>query len=211
MNDKNIVLYDSLKNLKVYGTYKGSIISKFDENSSSIIFSDNIDILENGGIKISQGLMVGFEKIANRQSAFSKKSDFFWDKLEDSPIEYVLLISDNIMEQYDEGHLTTNPYTITMLHTAGLYLINSEGYQINHLDFFQGENLKNPIGLISDGIFMADRVVIDHRGDPVFYGCLIIGRDEDENLSASYEPLINVKMDDKIVKFIIIMGVEILK
>ncbi|MFX0181157.1 MAG: hypothetical protein ACFE78_13305, partial [Candidatus Hodarchaeota archaeon] len=100
------------------------------------------------------------------------------------------------------------PFTLNLLHTAGLFLDDYE-LGINHLEFFKGEILKNPISLIMDGVLVADRVVINHRGDPVFYDCLIIGRDENDDLDISYEPLTNV--DDKVVKYIIILGIEELK
>jgi hypothetical protein len=117
----------------------------------------------------------------------------------------------DIMEVYDEGQFgDAFPYTLNLLHTAGLFLSDYE-YGINHLDFFKGEILKNPISLIMNGIIVADRVVIDHRGDPVFYDCLIVGRDQDEELSISYEPLTNVKKSLANVIYIIILGIEELK
>ena len=113
------------------------------------------------------------------------------------------------MNQYDEGQFfDAFPYTINLLHTVGLYF-NDYKFSIDHLDFFKGEILKNPVAVIFNGICVADRVVIDHRGDPVFYDCLIVGRDQNEELAASYEPLVNV--DDKVVEYIIILGIESLK
>ena len=64
-------------------------------------------------------------------------------------------------------------------------------------------------GLDRNGIIVADRVVIDHNGDPVFYDCLIVGRDKNDELNISYEPIVNV--DDKVVEYIIILGIEELK
>ena len=212
MNEDNIVLFDYIKNIKVRGEFNGSIISKFKEYVNYIIFSDNIKITEENTIEISQGLMVGFERIGNKQFAFSQKDNFIWDNIEDSPLEYSVIVPNEIMEQYDEGQFSEAfPFTITMLHTAGLYLKDSIDSLIDHLDFFQGEILKNPVSLISHGICIADRVVIDHRGDPVFYDSIIVGRDKKDNLKVSYEPLVNVKMDDDILRFIIILGIENLK
>ena len=212
MNEDNIVLFDYIKNIKVRGEFNGSIISKFKEYVNYIIFSDNIKITEENTIEISQGLMVGFERIGNKQLAFSQKDNFIWDNIEDSPLEYSVIVPNEIMEQYDEGQFSEAfPFTITMLHTAGLYLKDSIDSLIDHLDFFQGEILKNPVSLISHGICIADRVVIDHRGDPVFYDSIIVGRDKKDNLKVSYEPLVNVKMDDDILRFIIILGIENLK
>jgi len=212
MNDKNIVLFDYIKNSRVKGEFSGSIISKFKEYVNYIIFSDNIKISDDNEVQISQGLMVGFERGVKKHLAFSKKDDFIWNNIDDCPLEYSVLIPDEIMEQYDEGQFSDAfPYTITMLHTAGLYQKDPDGFSVDHLEFFQGEILKNPVGLISRGICVADRVVIDHRGDPVFYDSIIVGRNEKDDLSVSYEPLVNVKMDDDILRFIIILGIENLK
>ncbi|MFX1340256.1 MAG: hypothetical protein ACFFDK_16725 [Promethearchaeota archaeon] len=212
MNEKNIVLFDYIKNLRVKGEFSGSIISKFKEYVNYIIFSDNIKISDNNEVHISQGLMVGFEREVNKHLAFSKKDDFIWNDIYDCPLEYSVLIPDEIMQQYDEGQFSDAfPYTITMLHTAGLFQKDPHGFSVDHLEFFQGEILKNPIGLISRGICISDRVVIDHRGDPVFYDSIIVGRNEKDDLSVSYEPLVNVKMDDDVLRFIIILGIENLK
>ncbi len=206
-NNDNLVLFDSVKNIRKDGEYTGSILLKCKNESKSVIFSDNITI-SNNKIVISQGLIVGFNKDGENIVAFSKKSDFTW--IDDfSAIEYSVIISDDIMTQYDEGQFSDAfPYTINLLHTAGLYF-NDYKNNINHLDFFKGEILKNPVAVIINGICVADRVVVDHRGDPVFYDCLIIGRDTNDELAASYEPLVNV--DDKVVEFIIILGIESLK
>ncbi|MFX0070413.1 MAG: hypothetical protein ACFFAO_04910 [Candidatus Hermodarchaeota archaeon] len=212
MNENDIILFDSVKDLRINGEFNGSIITKFKDTLSSIIFSDNITITDTYEASINDGLMVGFQKIANRQLAFSKKDNFNWENLESSQLEYSIIIPNEIMELYDEGQFSdTFPYTINMLHTAGLYLKDSNGLSINHLDFFQGEILNNPVSLIFNGICVADRVVIDHRGDPVFYDCLIVGRDQTDELKVSYEPIINVKMDYNPLKWIIILGIENLK
>ena len=126
-----------------------------------------------------------------------------------SQLLYSIIVPTEIMEQYDVGQFSDAfPFTLTMLHTAGLYL-NDYRYRIDHLDFFVGEILKNPVALIHNGICVADRVVIDHKGDPVFYDCLIVGRDQNDDLKVSYEPLVFV--DDKIVEYIVILGIENLK
>ena len=113
------------------------------------------------------------------------------------------------MEQYEQGQFSNDfPFTINLLHTAGL-LLNSFEFSIDHLDFFKGEILKNPVSLIRNGIILADRVVIDHNGDPVFYDCIIVGRDKNDELKISYETIINV--DDRVVEYIVILGIEELK
>lgn len=207
-SDNNIVLYDNLKGIKNIGEYSGSIIIKCRDEYNSIVFSDNLKVL-NDEISVSEGLMVGFELEIKKKVAFSRKMDYTWDNLSEAPIEYCVMIPKEIMDQYDEGQFTDAfPFTLNLLHTASLYL-NDFKFGIDHLDFFKGEILKNPVALIFNGMCVADRVVIDHRGDPVFYDCLIVGRDQNEDLSVSYEPLANV--DDKVVQYIIILGIEELK
>ena len=204
-SDKNFVLFDSIKRLRAIGHFNGSIISINRDNS--IIFSHSIKISEDS-IEISEALLVGFEKVHDENVAFTKKSDFIWTDLNECPIEFSVLIPANIMELYDEGQFSdTFPFTINMLHSAGLYLEDS----IDHISFFKGEILKNPIGLVSNGFCIADRVSIDFRGDPVFYDCIIVGRDQNEDLKVTYDPFLNVKMDEEIVKYIIILGIEELK
>lgn len=204
-NSPNFILYDSLKGIQTNGEFTGSIISKWQDN---IIFSDTIIVSELEGITISEGLLVGFEKVEKNIHPFSRSMDFKWN-LNEIPLEYSILIPENTMEQYDQGQFSNDfPFTINLLHTAGL-LLDDPKFGLNHLDFFKGEILKNPISMIRNGIIVADRVVIDHNGDPVFYDCLIVGRDENEELNISYESIINV--DDKVVEYIIILGIEELK
>jgi len=120
----------------------------------------------------------------------------------------IILIPEEIMQLYDEGQFSDAfPFTINMLHTAGLYLNNYRN-KIDHLNFFKGEILKNPVGILVNGICVADRVAIDHRADPVFYDTILIGRNEQDELKATYEPLLNVKIDDKVISSIFILGIE---
>jgi hypothetical protein len=207
-SENNEVLYDSINGIIKEGLYTGSIITRCIDEFNSIIFSDNIKISHNEGISINEGLRIGFKLTNNKKYAFSeKKENFLINNI--STIEYSLMIPINIMSTFDEGQFSEAfPYTISLLHTAGLYYDDYE-YSINHLDFFKGEILKNPISLLMNGIFLADRVVINEMGDPVFYDCLIIGRDDTEHLSVSYEPLMNV--NKVFVRYIIILGIEELK
>ncbi|MCK4286002.1 MAG: hypothetical protein KAX18_07355 [Candidatus Lokiarchaeota archaeon] len=200
----DFVLYDAFKNKINYGCFTGSIISKCQDK---IIFSDNLTISNSEEISISQGFIVGFENGDKKPSAFSKKSDFSWESFEETPLEYAVLISENTMEQYNKEQFPF-PFTLSLCHTAGLYLNNDRG-EIDHLNFFKGEILKNPVSLIENGIIMADKVVINDQGDLVFYDCIIVGRDDDDEIKASYEFFVNV--DDKNVLFIIILGIEELK
>ncbi len=211
MNDVNDnILYDSVNGIKKEGEFVGSIITRCNDDKDSIIFSDNLKLSNSEGIFISNGFKVGFELIYNKMSAFSRKIDELSIK-DTSSIEYSILIPEDVMQVYDEGQFSDAfPYTLNKLNTAALYLDDSE-YEINHLDFFKEEMLRNPVALVGNGILLADRVVIDERSDPVFYDCLIVGRDENSNLSVSYEPITTVKRLLTNVKWIIILGIEELK
>ncbi len=211
MSDVNgNVLYDSVKGIKKEGEFVGSIITRCNDDKDSIIFSDNLKISNSEGIFISNGFKVGFKLIYNKKSAFSRKIDELNIK-DASSIEYSILIPEDVMQVYDEGQFSDAfPYTLNKLNTAALYLDDYE-YGINHLNFFKEEMLRNPVAFVGNGILLADRVVIDERSDPVFYDCLIVGRDENSNLSVSYEPLMTVKKSLTNVKWIIILGIEELK
>ncbi len=211
MSDVNgNILYDSVKGIKKEGEFIGSIITRCSDDKDSIIFSDNLKISNSEGIFISNGFKVGFELNYNKKSAFSQKIDELNIK-DISSIEYTILIPEDVMQVYDEGQFSDAfPYTLNKLNTAALYLDDFE-YGINHLDFFKEEMLRNPVAFVGNGILLADRVVIDERGDPVFYDCLIVGRDENSNLSVSYEPIMTVKKSLTNVKWIIILGIEELK
>jgi hypothetical protein len=207
---ESFVLFDPVKEIKINGEFLGSIISVNSDPANSIIFSDNIKIADDL-ISIKEALLVGFEDEFNEKVAFSRKSDFSWANLQDCPIEYSVLIPKEIMDIYDEGQFSDAfPFTINLLHTAGLYLEDSD-FEIDHLEFFKGEILKNPISLVFNGFCIADRVSIDHRGDPVFYDCIIVGRDQNDDLKVSYDPILNIKIADEALKYIIILGIEELK
>jgi hypothetical protein len=203
-NQDNII-FDKINNIKVSGYYIGSIITKFIDDK--ILFSDNVKI-EGDILKISKGLLIGFHKNEeNECEAYSEVINFDYE-VNLNQIEFSYLVEDKTMEKFDEGRFSEAfPFTITLLHTATLYL-NSFQFKVNHLDFFKGEILKNAVALFK-GICLSDRIVIDDNGDPIFYDALIIGRDKEDQISASYEPILNV--DDKLLKYIIILGRESLK
>ena len=143
-NSPNFVLFDSFKDIFRNGEFTGSIISKCQDK---IIFSDVINLSDNEGIFISEGLLIGFEKIGNKLNPFSRSSAFKWN-LEEIPLEYSVVIPEDTMEQYDQGQFSNDfPFTVNLLHTACL-LYNDLKYGLNHLDFFKGEILKNPISMI---------------------------------------------------------------
>ena len=209
-NKDNSILYDSVKGIQLEGTFEGSIITRCKDDNDSIIFSDNLKIANSEGIFIADGFRVGFELNYNKKIAFSRKIEAQWYEDFES-IEYSILLSEDIMHIYDEGQFSDAfPYTLNKLNTAALYLDDYQ-YGINHLEFFKEEMLRNPVALVGNGVIVADRVVIDERIDPVFYDCLIVGRDEKEDLSVSFEPYMNVKQSLTDVKYIIILGIEELK
>ena len=209
-NIDNRILYDSVKGIHLDGEFEGSIITRCKDDNDSIIFSDNLKIANSEGIFITDGFRVGFELNYNKKVAFSHKIEAQWYEDFES-IEYSILISEDIMQIYDEGQFSDAfPYTLNKLNTAALYLDDYQ-YGINHLKFFKEEMLRNPVALVGNGVIVADRVVIDERIDPVFYDCLIVGRDENEDLSVSFEPYMNVKKSLTAVKYIIILGIEELK
>ena len=209
-NTENIIIYDSVKGINLEGEFQGSIITRCKDDNNSNIFSDNVKIYNSEGIFINNGLRVGFELNYDKKIAFSRKIEAQW--YEDfQSIEYSILISEDLMQVYDEGQFSDAfPYTLNKLNTAALYLDDYK-YGINHLEFFREEMLRNPVSLVGNGVILADRVVIDERIDPVFYDCLIVGRDENENLLVSFEPYMNVKKSLTDVKYIIILGIEELK
>jgi len=209
-NIDNRILFDSVKGIQLDGVFEGSIITRCKDDNDSIIFSDNLKISNSEGIFITDGFRVGFELNYNKRVAFSRKVEAQWYEDYES-IEYSILISEDIMQIYDEGQFSDAfPYTLNKLNTAALYLDDFK-YGINHLEFFKEEMLRNPVALVGNGVIVADRVVIDERGDPVFYDCIIAGRDGNEDLSVSFEPYMNVKKSLTDVKYIIILGIEELK
>ncbi|MHA1724075.1 MAG: hypothetical protein ACTSXH_04440 [Promethearchaeota archaeon] len=208
---ERIILHDTVKGFSSQGTHSGSIICKHGNPPDTIIFCDNFTISEENNIEIREGLIVGFEynETLHKKTAFSRPINLN-ENLNDSLLEYAVLIPERIMEQFDEGQFSESyPFTLNLLHTAGLYLRENSTVRINHLDFVMGEILKNPICLVENGIIVADRVVINEKGDPVFYDGIIVGRDQEENLSVSHEPIVFV--DDINLIYIIILGRESLR
>ncbi|MHA1805231.1 MAG: hypothetical protein ACTSU4_12005 [Promethearchaeota archaeon] len=210
MNER-IILHDSVKGISSQGTHAGSIICKHGNPSDSIIFCDNLTISEENSIEIHEGLIVGFEynEVLDKKTAFSRKINLN-ESINNTLLEYAVLIPNRIMDQFEEGQFSESyPFALTLLHTAGLYLLENSLVRINHLDFVIGEILKNPVCLVENGIVLADRVVIDEKGNPVFYDGIIVGRDQEENLSVSHEPIVFV--EDINLIYIIILGRESLR
>ncbi len=201
--DKDIVLYDKVNNIIIRENYNGSIISILDKTPVSVIFSDNIAI-NYDEVNFKEAMITGFDLKGSNIAAFSRKIKNESYSIND--FEYIIRVSDDIIEQFSDNKFSDAfPFTINMLHTAGLYL-NCYPYSVNHLDFFKGEILKNPVAVIFKGICVADRVVIDERENPIFYDCISINRGKNEVLSVSYEPIFN--SNDKELEYVIILGIE---
>ncbi|TXT61732.1 MAG: hypothetical protein BAJALOKI2v1_10002 [Promethearchaeota archaeon] len=207
MSNSPIIIYDAVNGIINPGSYKGSIISKF--KNERIIFSDNIEVTPTV-INIINGLLVGLKETKPlEKEAFSEKSKVIVYKNQ-SQLEYSIKIPEKIIKQFDEGRFSESfPFTINLLHSAILYYKNPEYKRIDHLDFFKGEIVKNPVAVISNGVCLGDRVVINQDGDPVFYDTLIIGRNEYDELLVSYEPFLNI--DDELFEYIVILGTESLE
>ena len=131
-NTENIIIFDSVKDINLEGDFQGSIITRCKDEYDSIIFSDNLKISNSEGIFINNGLRVGFELINDKKLAFSRKIEAQWYEDFES-IEYSILISEDVMQVYDEGQFSDAfPYTLNKLNTAALYLDDYE-YGINHI------------------------------------------------------------------------------
>jgi len=204
MINNEFILFDRIKEIKRFGLFKCPIISKLHGLNNSMILSNNIEITKEKGIRIIQGLKVGFkESFNNEKIAFTEIDNFSWKNPTESLLEYSVFIPKDTMEQYDQGQIFEDfPFILTFLHTSLLYLID----EINHLDFMKGEIINNPVSLIMNGIVIADRVVADQGGNLYFYDCIIVGRDANDDLNMSYE--VFIKIDDKVVEYIIILGRE---
>ncbi|MBD3196814.1 MAG: hypothetical protein GF317_17285 [Candidatus Lokiarchaeota archaeon] len=203
---QDYVLYDALNNIKRNGEFNGSIIIKC--KNENIILSESV-VIDDNNLILPEGLLIGLDNINNSKKEAISESSHYTLRLDENLIEYCLLVPKELIEKFDKERFSDAfPYTINLLHSACLFL-NDNNFSINHLDFFKGEILKNPVALINRGICLADRVVIDDTGDPIFYDTLIIGRDSHDHISVSYEAFITV--DDVLIKYIIILGIESLK
>lgn len=207
----NGVLLDTKLNIKVIGSFKGSIITKVLDTNNSIIFSDAIEIAEDK-IEI-QGLKIGTGgKLANSiQGKFVFKDT--------SKIHYSVKIDEEIIQMFDSARFGASfPYMISLLNT---HLLLDNKYKINHTEYVLGEIINHPIGLsYNDSIIVGDRLVIDNFKNAIIYDAFIIKRnsvsDSDETISFEndllevvYEPIL--RMNINFFTYIINLGVENLK
>ena len=92
------------------------------------------------------------------------------------------------------------------MQTACLYL-DAGPYKIDHLEFVEGEILNRPVGITHDnGIILGDRLVIDEKGQLIFYDCLLIGRGEHSLIGQSYEHFSRVPLN--FLSSLILLGNE---
>jgi len=210
-NDENTteidnVLINSKSNILKIGFHKGSIISRINDKDNSIIFSDFIEISEHK--VILEGLTLGVK------GAFpiSFKGKFVYKTHGD--IAYSVRMNEDIISSFDQARFNTSfPYMISLLNTQLLYHASSKD-PVNHLNFVRGEIINHPIVLLyNDSILVGDRIVVDNQGYPVFYDAFLIKNSESaessEPMSFSYEPIF--RMNIHFIKYILILGVEMLK
>lgn len=200
------LLFDSRLNISQTGTHIGSIITILDDNAQSMIFSDKIDIMDDK--IVLEGLKVGVKE----KAALCYKGKFTCKKKD---IIFSVKIDDYIVEQFENERFNASfPYMISVLNTHLLFR-NSEETKVNHLDFVQGEILNHPIGLLfNNSIIVGDRLVVDNLKYPVFYDAFLVSRkaydaQPSELIEVSYEPI--RRLDINFIKYIIILGVEMLK
>ncbi|MBN2157129.1 MAG: hypothetical protein JW776_13880 [Candidatus Lokiarchaeota archaeon] len=199
------LLLDSENRILQTGFHKGSIITKLKDGQNSIVFSDTIDISED--LSKIDGLKVG----VNGDLAIAEKGVF---EISKSKILYSVKMDKEIVKTFDKARFNTSfPYITAFLHTSCLYNY-SQKHPINHLDFVRGEILSHPVALLyHNSILVGDRAVIDDQGYPVFYNAFLIQRSEssqpEELISFTYEPIF--RMNIHFIKWIIILGVEMLK
>lgn len=203
----SLTIFDARNGITRPGSYAGAIVTRLKDFYDSIIISDNVAIT--GDIlHVDKGLLVGFEKT----EAFSRPVTIETSIGNGGPgtVDYVFRVGDEIIEQFDQGSFSNAfPYTLSFLHSAGILKID-EAHAVNHLDFVRGEILARPVAryLQNAQITFADRLVVDQRGDPVFYNCFHIRRG-DACVSAEYEPIATV--DEQALRYLLIIGSETLK
>jgi len=166
-----------------------------------VIFSENLILSEEPlSLKVS-GLHIWFEegKIHSKETE-SIITDF--DK-----IDYCIQLNPELISDFDAGRFTAHfPHIVRFLHTACLYL-DADPDKIDHLEFVAGEILNRPVGITkNNGIILGDRLVIDEKGQLIFYDCLLIGRGEHSQIEQTYEHFLTVPL--KFLSSLILLGNE---
>jgi hypothetical protein len=199
INENPTILIDTFSQSIQCGEYTGSIIVKLNRSPIPIIFADNLTISdEHFYIK---GLHIGFK---NGRVISTEKETELWGDL--SLIDFCVKIPQEIVKEFDASRLSgIYPNIVRFLHTAPLFL-NTRKARIDHLDFVVGEILNRPIAVGKRVLIVGDRLVIDEMLQPIFYDCIMIQRQDDNEVETSYEPFINVPLST--LEYIILLGAE---
>ena len=202
MEPSPYVIIDKNQNLKRFGEYSGGILTKLIGSTKSLIFSEKLTLSEdplNLNVKI-QGLHVFFE---NGLIQSKEKESIITDINE---IDYCIQLKPELVQEFDSQRFSAHyPHIVRFLHTACLYL-DADSYKIDHLQFVSGEILNRPVGIGHDnGIILGDRLVIDDRR-LIFYDCILIGRDENGDISQSYEHFLTIPL--KFLASLMLLGNE---
>lgn len=202
----NNILFDCDHNILRAGKHSGSILTKLSTKDNSIIFSDSIEITDN--IINVEGLMIAVKG----KDGTAAKGKF---SVNLKNIRYIVKISEDIMKTFEKERFNASfPYMISLLNTHLLFN-STNNFNVNHFELVKGEILNHPIGLLfNDSIIVGDRLVIDDLQHPVFYDAFLVSRKayntcEEELYEFSYEPI--RRLDVGFIKYIIILGVEMLK
>ncbi len=195
------VIFDKNQKLEKFEEYSGGIITKLVGSTNALIFSENLMLSEESlSLKVS-GLHIWFEegKIHSKETE-SVITDF--DK-----IDYCIQLNPELIKDFDEGRFMAHfPHIVRLLHTACLYL-DADPYKIDHLEFVAGEILNRPVGITkNNGIILGDRLVIDEKGQLIFYDCLLIGRGKHSQIAQSYEHFLTVPLS--FLSSLILLGNE---
>jgi hypothetical protein len=195
------VIFDKNQKLKNYGEYSGGILTKLVGSTNSLIFSENLILSEDPPNLVVKGLHVFFSKgKIHSKEIESVINDF-------DRIDYSIKLNPELVAEFDSGRFTAHyPHIVRFLQTACLYL-DADPYKIDHLEFVEGEILNRPVGITHDnGIILGDRLVIDEKGQLIFYDCLLIGRGEQSLIGQSYEHFSRVPL--KFLSSLILLGNE---
>ena len=195
------VIIDKYQNYIRIGEYSGGILTKLVGSTNTLIFSENLIITEDPPLFTANGLHIWFEegKIQSKEME-TKITDF-------SQIDYCVQLKPELVKEFDSARFSAHyPHIVRLLHTACLFL-DTDPYKIDHLEFVSGEILNKPVGITNNnGIILADRLVIDEKRQLIFYDCLLIGRQENQQIKQSYEHFLTIPLE--FLSSLILLGNE---
>ncbi len=195
------VIIDKIQKLKRFGEYSGGILTKLVGSTKSLIFSEKLILSEDPPNLIVKGLNVSIENgMIHSKEQESVITDF-------NKIDYCIQLKPDLIKEFDTARFSAHyPHIVRFLHTACLYL-DADSYKIDHLEFVLGEILNRPVGITHDnGIILGDRLVIDEHRRLIFYDCLLIGREENQKISQSYEHFLTIPV--KFLSSLVLLGNE---